>query len=326
MVSTYRTERVIYCLEQNLKNFNEVREEYQESFNESYNHILNHIDELPEVMDDIDEDHNFDTNTFDEAKLLDFINFSKNFRDDYNFLPLSPALMFDKTWDNFLSAIDFYGTGVTGIYFNQFIFEIKSFSIMCQNLSKTGIIFLKQFKDDQIQIENLEHELLHSALDKYSSSFNNVKLIPYSPDNGFYVNANKTESSILEELIAGQGNLLKDTDGSISLLQGENYLANYIQDIQEHFGDENNLEINRIKDYIISRLSSDTECLVKLFLDFPSHIINPILFSVGSTSQMVDNLEIISPFNDFITWSEILENHKIYKKAKDILKSKGYRT
>jgi hypothetical protein len=324
MASQYRSERVIYYLEQNLRDFNEVEEEYQEIYNETFDYIISNIAELPEVMDDIDEYHNFQQDTFDKAILLDFVNFSKGFKRDYNFLPLSPTLMFDKTWNNLVCALDYEKDDIYGIYFNSSLFKINSFSIFCQNLSKTGIIFMKNPNNEKGLIRILEHELLHSAIEKYSLSFQALKSIPYSSDYEHYVNAHKTEIKILEELIANQRYLVEDIKYSIKFMNNY-YLLEYIKDMKENFK-ENHSEIDRVKNYIISRVNVDTKNLVKIFEDYPSHIITPILISVGPTVENIKNLQTTSPFDDFITWSEILGNHKIYKKAKDILKSKGYNT
>lgn len=319
MLTPYLIDRAFYRLENNLIDNDEVRSYYAPKFEAATKSLPDYL-ELLSAYISLYGNRLLPFALLEGAKPLPADPFIERFYSRNNMAPYPLGFIFEKRdWKKFkkFMAIEKWAAG---IYYGKSLFN--GFSLVPE-LSSMGMIFMGNYSEKE-NLGILEHECLHSCLNKHSAGLSLINDLHYSPDLEFHHLAYIMESRMMNELIAYQDSFgvfiyYWDVKGT---LKG-NYVDRQIKYIEGMYGENTTLPV-RLKHYMRERISKEAKYFKTIVKSLPRHIRTPLLFGMGPTKEEVEKESLKSSLDDIIIWSFLVQKPEYMEKAKSILKAKGY--
>ena len=190
-------------------------------------------------------------------------------------------------------------------------------------LRDIGMIFMGNYSGRE-RFDIVEHECLHSCLDKHASGLSALTDLHCSSDLDFHQLAYILEARIMNELIAYQDSFGDFLDAwSINRTLKGKYVDRQIKRIKEMFDEDITLPA-RLRHYMRDRISKDMKHMATIVKALPRRVRTPLLFGMGPTKEEMEKENLKSAIDDIVIWSYLVQEPEYMQKAKTILKAKGY--
>ena len=319
MLTPYLIERAFYRLENNLIDNNKVMSYYLPKFETARKR-------LPSCLDCLSAHISIYGNKFmpftllQDAEIIPLNPFKKMFHSRNGITPYHLGFMLEKKgWKKFKKSMGIENWAA-GVYYGKAFFNGFSF---LPELADLGMIFLGNYSGRD-NFEIVEHECLHSCLDKHSAGFSYVSDMHYSPELEFHQMAYIMEARMMNELIAYQDDFRNPFRAwEIKMTLKSKYVDRQVKRVEDIYDEKSTLSI-RIKHYMRERISQDVKHLSTIVKNLPRRIRTPLLFGMGPTKEEIQNGCLKSSLDDIIIWSSMVQDYDLMQKAKTILNAKGY--
>lgn len=319
MLTPYRIERAFYRLENNLIDNNEVRAYYWPKFESARKILPDSLDSLCGQLNIYSKKY-LTAGLLRRGKLLPTEHFAEYFIARNGMTPYPLGLVFEmRDWKKFkkLSGLEKWAGGV--YYSNNFFVNMN----YLPEMKELGLILMGEYSGTE-NTSIIEHECIHSLLNKNSGSLSSIGDMPYMQDYEFHHLAYILEARIMNELIAFQDDFSSimtywNTKSTIR----SKYLNRQIEVIEKMHAEKNSLP-RRLKRYMRDRINNDTKYLGLIVKNLPRHIRMPLLFGMGPTKAEMERDGLKSSLDDIILWSYLIQDPNHLEKAKTILNAKGY--
>jgi hypothetical protein len=302
-------ERLFYRLEQNIRPYDEVVEQYYPIFEDAWQDF--EIYKYFTYSDFNKQEAKLRWTEFIKANLVSYEDFSEYFYFKYGFKPLTLSLMFDTDDLNNIFRKKQYGHETGGLFFFPALFGDVDVNRFSSFLKCIGLILVCQDSD-----LILEHELLHSCHYLYSNNFPLLLSRPYDRYLPLSSNMGIMESRLFDEVFAFQEWDFDSSRKMLSLMD-DLYLKKQVEQFREEHSKDKSLS-ELVYDIMFDNLRKGINEMRFFFNEHRKRFAN-ILFLGEILSR-----EISSTLSDITLWNEISLIESNYSKAKSILKGKGY--